>query len=62
MKKVPSTAKNTNKKIIFELEHKKKILEEAEQELARREKFELDKKKEELKRELQISQIQQNLH
>ena len=52
MKKIPSTAKNTNKKITFELEHKKKILEEAEQELARREKFELDKKKEELKREL----------
>ena len=58
MKKIPSTAKNTNKKITFELKHKKKILEEAEQELARREKFELDKKKEELKRELQISQIQ----
>ena len=26
MKKIPSTAKNTNKKMIFELEHKKKIL------------------------------------
>ena len=51
-KPVPQTTKNTNKNFNFELEQKKKILQEAEIELARREKQELDQKKEELKREL----------
>ena len=51
-KKIPQTTKNTNKKINFELEQKKKILEEAELELVSREKLELDQKKEEIKREL----------
>jgi hypothetical protein len=53
----PQTAKNTNKKFNLELDQKKKVLEEAEHELARREKQKLDQKKEELKRELQISHI-----
>jgi hypothetical protein len=60
-KKAPATAKNTQKQFTFDLEHKKKMLQKAELELARREKHDLDQKKEELKRELEITRLQQTM-